>query len=172
MIDEVIRSETTEPSIPAVVLDTINDVINEGDVKSEILTPAPDYENETEVNVKKRTTGKIVSETQEIKMELGDDSDHDSHKTRKETTPNGKTVTDKKSKELSNSVTKKTDAGTELNGHVLNKDGDYRTKYEKKDGKRLSGEETKDGKTEGEVKMRNKEGDDNRKASTFSRQVS
>ena len=77
LIDEVIRSETMDPSIPAVVLDTINDVISEGNKKRDVKTPPPDYDGGEAALTKGRKTP-TSQETQELKMEIGEESDVDS----------------------------------------------------------------------------------------------
>ena len=92
LVDEVITSETTMPSIPDIVLDTINDVIVEGDSSSSGANePPPDYDQDApktrgaQLSPKKHVvtsekqnggaaaTKKTSSETQEVHVILGED---------------------------------------------------------------------------------------------------
>ena len=89
LVDDVIRSETTMPSVPDVVLDTINDVIQEGDADD----PAPDYDSDEAKSsssparqpssprdtqtVTAASSAKSKSETQEVGIVLKDETKKD-----------------------------------------------------------------------------------------------
>ncbi len=107
IIDDVIRSDTTEPSIPSVVLDTVNEVITEEvepEEEEKVLPPPPPPPPPPHIN---------EIETQESSMDITDETEEsenlDSLRARskkpKEFTINGQTVPERGALVLNGHVT-------------------------------------------------------------------
>ena len=100
IVEDVIKSDTTEPSIPAVVLDTVNEVIMNEVNEEEIVEEKPP------------TPNKIVDEieTQESSLDIGDEeSEMDSQRNkqkRKEFTINGQAIPEQGAVVLNGHVTR------------------------------------------------------------------